>query len=174
MGVYLNSYGLVAFTSDQPLTLDEACTSLGIRVDMGDEEVLRDALRGLENRVGTYNSCLLLCTDNELQFFDQPLCDLSERLLRAFPRGKGCAVYYYSSPGLYGYAYFENGKVLRAKHGELDKVWVDLGGVLTCEGPAWSFTRTTERLVGIVTGDELPELAGKEIPMFRFELMDKA
>ena len=172
MPVYLNTYGLVAFTSNLPLTMDETCASLNIRVDMGNERVLKEALRESRNSVGIYNGCVLFCTDDAMRFFRHPLCDLTERLLRAYPDGRGCAVYYYSVPSIYGYAYFENGKVLRMKHGDFNEVWEDFGILLSCEGPDWPGTRTSDELVRIVTGDELPELAGKDIPMFRFQLMD--
>ena len=171
MSVQLNRYGLVAFSKDAPVTLDEACKFLNMRLDMNDSRVLRHALGSEEDRVGICNGCLLLCCGENLQFFHEPSSELTDRLLRAFPAGKGCAVYYFSIPDLYGYAYFENGKRERVKHGELNEVWVDHGNVLVFEGPDSTVTRTQEKLVGKITGEELHELAGKEVSMFRFELM---
>ncbi|MBL7986202.1 MAG: hypothetical protein JNM91_14440 [Flavobacteriales bacterium] len=172
MPTYLNEYGLVAFASDRPLTLDEVCASLNMRVDMGNVRFLKEAMRELRNSVGIYNGRVLFCTDDPMRFFRHPLCELTERLLRAFPDGRGCAVYYYSVASIYGYAYFENGKVRRMKHGDHNLFWEDFGNLLPCEEPQRSNTDALYELVRIVTGDKLPDLAGKDIPMYRSQLMD--
>ena len=153
------------------MTLDEACKLLSMRLDMNDARVLREALGGEEDRVGIYNGSLLLCSSDNLQFFHEPSSELTGRLLRAFSSGKGCAVYYFSIPDLYGYAYFESGQRERVKHGEQSEVWVDHGNALEFEGPDSAVTQSQEKLVGKITGEELHELAGKEVSMFRFELM---
>ena len=154
------------------MTLEVACSRLGIAIDSRDPLLLVDAVRCDEDSIGVHNGCLLICASDEFQFFVEPLSDLATRMLDAFHDGQGCAVYYYSTPGLYGYAHFKGRLTLRVKYGSHDKVWVDVGASMSYEGP-WSEERSIEGLTEQVIGMPLPQLLEKEIPMFPFQLIGR-
>jgi hypothetical protein len=172
MRVQLNRYGLVAFACGSTTSIELVCERLRIRLDTTDSILLRDAVQREENRVGFYNGSMLLCSVDNLQFFHEPSSDLTKRIIGSFSSGKGCAVYQFSIPDVHGYAYFEEGQSLRIKHGSVNEVWVDCGNALAIEALGLPIVRLQEELVEQVTGEELPELLGRDIRMFRFDAVE--
>jgi hypothetical protein len=167
MPTHLNQYGLVACSASVPFTLELAQVQLGITIEMTDPVQLLDAVRCEVDRVGVYQGCLLFCLTDEFQFFMEPPTDFATRVITSATDGLGCAVYYYSIPDLFGYAYFKHGRMQRVHFGEHDKEWANAGKQMDFEDE-WSKESSINALTEQVLGVQLPFLLDKEIQMFRF------
>ena len=122
-----------------------------------------------QNRIGFYNDNLLLCLDSIFPLFEKKSNEDITKLLMIFNKETIGAVYYYSVPDLFGFAYFINGNRIRTKYGEHNKIWVDFGEKLTVEKETQSEDDINNWIVEQVTGEKLTNLAGKEIIMIKIK-----